>query len=44
VLNAMMNPIFMLAAGGLAGVVTQPKRVIEAQMQRRPVRQLSSAS
>ncbi|MDX2232530.1 MAG: O-antigen ligase domain-containing protein [Leptolyngbyaceae cyanobacterium bins.349] len=43
VLNAMVNPIFMLAGGGLAGVAIQPKRVTEAQM-RRPVRQLASTS
>jgi hypothetical protein len=39
ILNAMVNPIFMLAAGGLAGVAIQPKRVATAQMQQ-PVRQL----
>lgn len=33
VLNAMVNPIFMLAGGGLAGVAVQPMRVTKAQMQ-----------
>ena len=32
VLNAMVNPIFMLAAGGLAGVAVQPKWVAASQM------------
>jgi len=40
VLNAMVNPIFMLAAGGLASISLQPKRVAASQMQR-PVRQLA---
>jgi len=40
VLNAMVNPIFMLAAGGLAGAVTQPKKVAAMQM-RQPTQQLS---
>lgn len=40
VLNAMVNPIFMLAAGGLASISLQPKRVAAAQMQQ-PVRQLA---
>ncbi|MDX2239167.1 MAG: O-antigen ligase domain-containing protein [Leptolyngbyaceae cyanobacterium bins.302] len=43
VLNAMVNPIFMLAGGGLATMVIQPKRVTEAQM-KRPVRQLAGSS
>lgn len=43
VLNAMVNPIFMLAAGGLAGVATQSKKVTAAQMQQ-PVRQLTGSS
>ncbi|EKQ70205.1 hypothetical protein OsccyDRAFT_0480 [Leptolyngbyaceae cyanobacterium JSC-12] len=40
VLNAMVNPIFMLAGGGLASIALQSKRVATAQMQR-PVRQLA---
>ncbi len=42
-MNAMYNPFYMLAAGGLAGVVAQPKEVTEAQM-RKPVRQLVRSS
>lgn len=42
ILNAMVNPIFMLAAGGLAGIAIQPKRVAAAQMQQ-PVRQLAES-
>lgn len=43
VLNAMVNPIFMLASGGIATLVVQPKRVAAAQLQRR-VRQVASPS
>lgn len=43
VLNAMVNPIFMLAAGGLAGVAVQPKRVAAAQMQQPARRRLVRA-
>ncbi len=39
VLNAMVNPIFMLAAGGIAGVVVQPKQVPVAK----PYKQLVGA-
>jgi len=38
VLNAMINPIFMLAGGGIAGVVLQPMRVTKSQMQPAPSR------
>jgi hypothetical protein len=39
VLNAMVNPIFMLAAGGLAGVALQPRQVpAPAQSKRQLVR------
>lgn len=43
ILNAMVNPIFMLAAGGLAGVAVQPKRVIAPPVQK-PVPQLARSS
>ena len=33
-MNAMINPIFMLASGGLTGVVMQPKTVTAAQMKK----------
>jgi hypothetical protein len=38
VLNAMVNPIFMLAAGGLAGIAVQPKPVPTPQVTRQLVR------
>jgi hypothetical protein len=38
VLNAMVNPIFMLAAGGLAGIAVQPKQAPVPQVTRQLVR------
>jgi hypothetical protein len=34
VLNAMVNPIFMLAAGGLAGIAIQPRKAPVPQLTR----------
>ncbi len=38
VLNAMVNPIFMLAAGGLAGIAVQPRQVPSPQLTRQLAR------
>jgi hypothetical protein len=38
VLNAMINPIFMLAAGGLVGMALQPRKVPTPQVNRQLVR------
>lgn len=38
VLNAMVNPIFMLAAGGIAGLAVQPRPVLVPQLTRQLAR------
>lgn len=38
VLNAMVNPIFMLAAGGLAGIAIQPRKALVPQLTRQLAR------
>jgi hypothetical protein len=42
VLNAMVNPLFMLAAGGLTGTVIQPKQVVAAELNPAPRRKLAA--